>query len=94
MYAGFGAGLFIFAPVVSDRFIHNTLLDKFQELDFSKDIKLRYSPGGQLISGLSINPNKFPTNFKVTFRYSITTKGDYEEPYSFLSIYLNLNYIF
>lgn len=93
-FAGLGAGLFIMAPVVSDNFIYNTLLNKFQELDLSDDIKLRYSPGGQLISGITLNPFNLPINLKIAIKYSLTTKGEYEEPYSILSSYLNINYNF
>lgn len=89
LFIGGGPTFFITAPVVSDKFIINTLKDKFSELDLSDDIKLRYSFGAVVQSGIKFQLFN-PIDLLLTAKYFVTSKGEYEEPYSFAVIHTGL----
>jgi hypothetical protein len=93
LFVGGGPTFFITAPVVSDKFIINTLKDKFSELDLSDDIKLRYSFGAIVQSGIKFKVFN-PIDLLVTAKYFVTSKGEYEEPYSFAAIHAGFGITF
>lgn len=85
-FADGGGGLFVLAPVVSDKFIMNTLLNKFMELDVSKDIDMSYKFGGLASLGMEAVLLKDKIHFRIEGRYNIMLAGRYEEPTNFLSL--------
>ncbi len=89
LFVGGGPVFFITAPVVSDKFIYNTLKDKISELDLSDDIKLRYSFGAVVQSGIKFKLFN-PVDLILSAKYFVTSKGEYEEPYSFAVIHTGL----
>ncbi|MGB9703005.1 MAG: hypothetical protein ACPL1A_09850 [Candidatus Kapaibacteriota bacterium] len=89
LFYGGGPGFSITAPIVSDKFIINTLTNKISELDFSKDIKLKYSLSAVLQSGI-VYELFDPVGIILSVKYFITSKGEYEEPYSFASIHAGI----
>ena len=94
LYVGLGSGLHIVAPVVSDKFLFNTLIDKFMELDPSTDVNLKSKFGGHVIFGFQVNPLSNPIKFKLEGKYTIMPEGDYEEPNTFFTVYLGILYSF
>ena len=94
LYVGLGSGLHIVAPVVSDKFLANTLIDKFMELDPSTDIKLRSSFGGHFLLGFNFKLPSIPVNFFLEGKYTIMPEGDYEEPNTFFTLSSGILYSF
>ena len=93
-YVGIGGGLHVLAPVVSDKFVFDTLWDKFMELDTSTDINLIYKFGGFAIFGFQFNPFQSPIKLQLEGKYHLTSQSKYEEPDNFLSVDLGLLYFF
>ena len=92
LYGGIGGGLHMVTPVVSDKFLINTLKDKSAELDVSEDINLESKFGGHALVGFQFHPPLTPIKFKLEGKYIILPKGDYEEPNSFFTVYLGIMY--
>lgn len=89
LFYGGGPGFSITAPIVSDKFIINTLTNKLSELDFSKDIKLKYSFSAVFQSGF-VYELFDPIGIILSVKYLMTSKGEYEEPYSFASVHFGI----
>ena len=94
IYSGLGAGIHLIAPVVSDKFLVNTLADKSVELDPSADVELESRFGGQLLVGAQFSPPLSPLKFKLDAKYLLTSTGDYEEPTHFLNLTLGIMFGF
>ncbi len=90
VYAGAGAGLHLTAPLVSDKFIMGTLMDKAAELDPSKDVKVKSRLGGHLLVGVNVHPPMFPLRFALEGKYFFLPSGDYEEPSKFANVVLKI----
>lgn len=87
---GGGPAFFITAPVVSDKFIYDTIKDKMSELDFSSDIKIKNSLGAVIFSGMKFKLfNHF--GLMTSIKYLMTSKGKYEEPYNFIAIHSGMS---
>lgn len=89
LFIGGGLGVFITAPIVSDKFIFNTLKDNHSELNLSNDIKLRYSIGAVLQIGIKYSLFS-PVDILLSAKYFITSKGEFEEPYNYAEIHIGL----
>ncbi len=89
-YAGAGGGVHLVAPVVSDKFLINTLTDKFAELDPTTDVKIDPRFGFHLVLGLAIHPPALPLNIVVEGKYSFLPRGEYEEPHRFATVVLKM----
>jgi len=91
---GGGLGLQIFAPAVSDKFIYKTLLNKVTELDISKDIDLNFSFSQKINAGFKYKIDK--TNIGIAFitSYTFVNNAKDEAPDNFISIKLQLSYLF
>jgi len=91
---GAGGGLYVLAPVVSDKFIVNTLYDKFMELDISKDIEMSYKFGAHILLGMEAVTFGDKVSFRVEGRYSFMSEGKYEEPTRFFSVFSGIIFNF
>jgi hypothetical protein len=94
VFGGTGGGLYILAPVVSDKFLVNTLLDKFMELDISKDIEMSYKLGAHALLGLEAVTFSDKVSFRIEGRYSFMSEGKYEEPTRFFSVFSGIIFNF
>ncbi len=90
---GGGVGLQIFAPAVSDKFIAKTLFKKISELDLSTDINLNLSFSQKINIGIKYNFNS-NINLGIISSYTIVNNAVDEAPDSFLTLKLQLNYLF
>ena len=91
---GGGINYSIIAPVVSDKFLYETLRDKFTELDVSKDIKLKSSIGGHLQANLGYNIKPLNLIPSIEIKYLFTSEGRYEEPSKFFTLKMKILYSF
>ncbi len=90
LYFGGGAGIHWIAPLVSDKFLMGTLMDKAAELDPSEDVKVESRLGGHLLVGASIHPPMFPLKFALEAKYNFLQSGEYEEPDKFATVVLKI----
>jgi len=93
-FAGLGGGVHKIAPAVSDRFLINTLFDKFIELDLSTDIKLNHLFGGHALVGMELNSFWKQIKIRLVGKYSVLPDGEYEEPGKFFTVLLGAMYHF
>jgi hypothetical protein len=91
---GGGINYSIIAPVVSDKFLYETLRDKFVELDVSNDIKLKGSIGGHLQANLGYNIKPLNLIPSIELKYLFTSEGRYEEPSKFFTLKIKVLYSF
>lgn len=91
---GGGINYSIIAPVVSDKFLYETLRDKFVELDVSNDIKLKGSIGGHLQANLGYNIQSVNLIPSIEIKYLFTSEGRYEEPSKFFTLKIKVLYSF
>lgn len=91
---GGGINYSIIAPVVSDKFLYETLRDKFVELDVSNDIKLKGSIGGHLQANLGYNIKPLNLIPSIELKYLFTSEGRYEEPSKFFTLKKKVLYSF
>jgi len=92
-YGGFGGGMHWVAPVVSDKFLFDTLLNKTLELDPSTDVELQQVFAVHGLVGLSFRMPLMPIKFSFEGKYTVMPQGSYEEPSQFFSIYFILSYV-
>ncbi len=90
---GGGLGLQIFAPAVSDKFIAKTLFNKISELDLSTDIDLNFSFSQKINAGVKYNFNS-NINLGLISSYTIVNNAIDEAPDNFLTLKLQLGYLF
>ncbi len=91
---GAGGGLYALAPVVSDKFMVNTLRNKFMELDVSRDIEMSYKFGAHILFGLEAVTFSDKVSFRIEGRYSFMSEGKYEEPTHFFSVFSGIIFNF
>ncbi len=82
---GLGGGMQIMPPVVSDKFIYETTMNKALSLDFSDDIELEYLPNAKFIARAKFKLNEIfsisaETNYLFLFK-----GGKYEQPANFFT---------
>ena len=87
LLTGTGGGLYILAPVVSDKFLVNTLVNRLLELNVSRDIDMSYKAGLHGLLGMEVAMLAGKMGLKLEGRYSLMSKGRYEEPTRFFSIF-------
>lgn len=90
---GIGGGLQIMAPVVSDKFIYETTLNKALDLDFTDEVELAYLFNGKAIARAKF---KITSNFSLgaEANYLMVQKGDYEQPSNFFTAFVFLGITF
>ncbi len=81
--AGFGGGLQAVAPVVSETFLRNTLLKKFETLDVSTDVSPEYLGNGKIIAEALYSFTK-SISVGVEGSYLLLSKGKNEQPENFV----------
>ena len=90
LYTGAGVGLHLISPVVGKNLIQEELKkvsDPLKPDDITENLT---RVGGHILLGAQFKPPAIPFMIKADAKYTIIGKGDYEEPGSFLSVYLSL----
>ena len=90
LYTGAGVGLHLISPVVGKNLIQDELKSVDDKLDTDELVKNLTRVGGHILLGAQFNPPAIPFMISVNAKYTIIGKGDYEEPGSFLSMYITL----
>jgi hypothetical protein len=81
---GGGGGLQIMPPIVSEKFIFETTLNKLLTFDFSDDIEMEYLPNGKAVARLKYQiTNTF--SLAAEADYLFVSAGKYEQPSSFVN---------
>ncbi len=90
---GVSAGLQIMPPIVSEKFIYETTLNKILSLDFTDNVELEYLPNAKIIAKLKYYLTE---NFSLSAEanYLFIEKGKYDQPSSFFTsaIFLGITF--
>jgi hypothetical protein len=90
LYTGAGLGLHLVSPIVGKKLIQeelNTIADPLKPDDITDKLT---RVGGHILLGAQFKPPAIPIMINADAKYTIIGEGDYEEPGSFLSIYVSL----
>lgn len=91
VYAGVGAGIHLMTPVVGRKLIQKELKNAADALK-PDDITDRLTRvGGNVLLGIRLKPPVLPYALNADAKYTFMGAGDYDEPKSFLSIYLSVS---
>ena len=90
VYTGAGAGIHLISPVVGKKLIQEELKEVANPLKPDDITKKLTSAGGHILLGAQFKPFMIPLMLTADAKYTIIGKGDYEEPGSFLSLYVSL----
>lgn len=90
VYTGAGAGIHLMSPVVGKKLIQKELKEVTDPLKPDDITEKLTRAGGHILLGAQFKPPMIPLMIAADAKYTIIGKGDYEEPGSFLSIYVSL----
>ena len=90
VYTGAGVGLHLISPVVGKKLIQKELKTVAAPLKPDDITDKLTRAGGHILLGAQFKPPLIPLMISANARYTIIGKGDYEEPGSFLSMYVIL----
>jgi len=90
VYTGAGVGLHLISPVVGKKLIQKELKTVAAPLKPDDITDKLTRAGGHILLGAQFKPPLIPLMISANARYTIIGKGDYEEPGSFLSMYVTL----
>lgn len=91
LYGGAGAGLHLITPVISKAFLVDNIKSPGDKLDVEKIIEKATRMGGHVLAGVRIKPPLIPIALGVEAKYTLMSKGDYEEPSVFPTVYGKLS---
>ena len=90
VYTGAGAGIHLISPVVGEKLIQKKLKEAADLLKPDDITEKLTRVGGHILLGAQFKPFMIPLMIAADAKYTIIGKGDYEEPGSFLSLYVSL----
>ncbi|MBT4485557.1 MAG: hypothetical protein HOC71_17960 [Candidatus Latescibacteria bacterium] len=90
LYTGAGVGLHLITPVVGKNLIQEELKTMGEPLKPDDIAGKLTRVGGHILLGAQFKPILIPLMVKADAKYTLLGDGDYEEPGSFLSVYVSL----
>lgn len=87
VYGGLGGDLQFITPVLCEEVILDNLTTANTEMDAVKLIEKGTKYGFHILAGIKIKPPVMPVGVDMNVKYILSSKGDYEEPGSFSSVY-------
>ncbi len=87
VYGGLGGDLQFITPVLCEDLILEKLKTAEAVMDTEELIKRGTKSGFHILAGIKIKPPVMPVGVDVNVKYILSSKGDYEEPESFSSVY-------
>ena len=87
VYGGLGGDLQFITPVLCEKLIVENLETASEKMDAVELVKKGTKSGFHILAGVKFKPPVMPVGVDVNVKYILSSKGDYEEPGSFSSVY-------